>query len=30
MPFAPALGVGAVVAVLWGGPIINLWLPGHG
>jgi leader peptidase (prepilin peptidase)/N-methyltransferase len=29
MPFAPALAVGAVVAVLWGSQIINAWLPGH-
>jgi leader peptidase (prepilin peptidase)/N-methyltransferase len=28
-PFAPALSVGAVVSVLWGGAIITAWL-GHG
>ena len=30
IPFAPALALGAVVGVIWGGQIINAWLPGHG
>ena len=30
IPFATALALGAVVGVIWGGQIINAWLPGHG
>jgi leader peptidase (prepilin peptidase) / N-methyltransferase len=29
LPFGPALGVGAVVGVLWGTYLANLWLPGR-
>ncbi|MHB1924384.1 MAG: prepilin peptidase, partial [Acidimicrobiales bacterium] len=26
IPFGPFLAAGAVIAVLWGGPLVNLWL----
>lgn len=29
LPFGPALSLGAVVAVLWGGMVVNAWI-GHG
>lgn len=29
IPFGPALSAGAVIAVLWGGPLIDAWI-GHG